>query len=58
MNGGAISFWAAMILMLDAAFGLWNHERLGKMAPKINIPLLAFAEVGAAIVLLAVHYLF
>jgi hypothetical protein len=58
MNWGAVRFWAAIVLLLDAAFGLWNHERLAKTAPKINIPMIAFVEAGVAICLLIVHVLF
>jgi len=58
MNWGAIRVWAAVILLVDASFGLWNHERFSKIAPKINIPRLAFIEAGVAICLLIVHYLF
>ncbi|MBC8206315.1 MAG: hypothetical protein ISR85_02425 [Kiritimatiellales bacterium] len=58
MNWGAIRFWVAIILLLDAAFGLWNHDRFVEMAPKINIPRIAFVEAGVAILLLIVHVLF
>lgn len=58
MNWGVIRFWIAIILLLDASFGLWNHDRFSKIAPKINIPVVAFVEAGVAILLLAVHYLF
>ena len=58
MNWGAIRFWAAIVLLVDAAFGLWNHERFAEMVPKINIPRIAFVEAGAAIALLTVHFLF
>ena len=58
MNWGAISVWAAVILLLDASFGLWNHERFAKIAPKINIPRVAFVEAAVAICLMIVHVLF
>ena len=58
MNWNAICFWAAIVLLVDAAFGLWNHDRFAKMAPKINIRLIAFVEAGAAFALLTVHFLF
>lgn len=58
MNWGAIRVWAAVVLLLDAAFGLWNHDRFAKIAPKINIPRVAFVEAGVAICLLIVHHLF
>jgi hypothetical protein len=58
MNWGVIRFWTAIILLLDAAFGLWNHERFAAVVPKINIPQIAFVEAGAAILLLIVHVCF
>lgn len=58
MDWSRIGFWVAVVLLLDASFGLWNHDRFSKLAPKINIPLVAFVEAGVAILLFAVHYLF
>jgi len=51
MNWDAIRIWTAIILLLDAAFGLWNHERIQSLVPKINIMLMALIEAGAALVL-------
>jgi hypothetical protein len=51
MNWNAISTWAAIILLLDAAFGLWNHERVQALAPKINILRIALIEAFAALIL-------
>ena len=53
-----IRFWAAIILLLDASFGLWNQDRFAEIAPKINIQRIAFIEAGVAILLLIVHVLF
>lgn len=58
MNWEAIRFWAAVVLLADAAFGLWNHERFSALSPKINIPRIAFIEAGVAILLFTVHFLF
>ena len=58
MNWGMIRFWAAIILLLDASFGLWNQDRFAEIAPKINIQRIAFIEAGVAILLLIVHVLF
>ena len=58
MNWGLIRFWAAIVLLVDAAFGLWNNDRFSKMTPKINIPRIAFIEAGVAVILLTVHFLF
>ena len=58
MNWSAICFWAGIVLLVDAAFGLWNNDRFSQIAPKMNIPLIAFVEAGAAFALLMVHFLF
>ena len=52
MNWNTIRMWAAIILLLDAAFGLWNHERVQSLVPKINIVRLALIEAGVALVLI------
>ncbi len=58
MNWGAVRVWAAVLLLLDASFGLWNHDRFSKIAPQINIFRIAMAEAGVAFLLLIVHVLF
>lgn len=55
MNWDAIRTWAAIILLLDAAFGLWNHERLQSLAPKINISRMAFLEALFALLLILLN---
>ena len=56
MNWSAVSFWGAAVLLLDAAFGLWNHERLKRLAPTVNIPRIAVFETLVALVLFAVSF--
>ena len=51
MNWDSIRAWAAIILLLDAAFGLWNHERIQALAPKMNIARMAMIEAFAALIL-------
>jgi hypothetical protein len=58
MNWGAVRVWTSVLLLLDAAFGLWNHDRFSKIAPKINIFRIAMLEAGVAFLLLIVHVLF
>jgi len=58
VNWGAIRIWAAILLLLDASFGLWNHKRFEKSLPKINIARIALIEAGVALILLIVHALF
>jgi hypothetical protein len=43
--------WTAVVLLLDAAFGLWNHERVRALAPGINIRRIALIEALAALTL-------
>lgn len=52
MNWDAIRIWTAIILLLDAAFGLWNHERIQSLVPKINIVRMALIEAAAALILI------
>lgn len=47
--------WAAIVLLIDAGIGLWNHERFAEWAPKINVLRMAWIEAGAALVLIAIH---
>jgi len=58
VNWGAILVWAAILLLLDASFGFWNHERIGKAVPKLNIARIALLEALAALILLIVRQLF
>jgi hypothetical protein len=51
MNWDSIRAWAAIILLLDAGSGLWNHERFQTLAPKINIVRMAMIEAAAALIL-------
>ncbi len=51
MNWDAIRVWAAILLLLDAAFGLWNHERIRNVAPKFNVLRMALLEAGVALIL-------
>lgn len=51
MNWNSIRVWAAIVLLLDAAFGLWNHEKVQAAAPKLNILRIALFEALAALVL-------
>lgn len=52
MNWDSIRSWAAILLLLDAAFGLWNHERVKVLAPKINIARMALIEACVALILI------
>lgn len=52
MNWDAIRVWAAIVLLLDGAFGLWNHEKVEAVAPKLNIPRIALFEALTVLVLI------
>ncbi len=56
VNWGTIRIWAAILLLLDAAFGLWNHERFEKSAPKINIAKIALVEALVALLLVGLNF--
>jgi hypothetical protein len=56
VNWGAIRIWAAVLLLLDASFGLWNHQRFEKSLPKINIAKIALIEAGVALLLLVINF--
>ena len=58
MNWGAVRIWAAIILLLDASIGLWNHQRFEKWIPRVRVVRIAWIEAGVALILLAVHVLF
>lgn len=58
MNWDAIAIWAAIVLLADAGFGLWNHDRFKNLAPGIDVRKVALIEAGAAIFLAALHFLF
>jgi len=47
--------WSAIALLLDAAFGLWNHEKVEVVAPKLNILRIALLEALIALVLILMN---
>jgi hypothetical protein len=51
MNWDSIRIWSAILLLLDAAFGLWNSDRVQALAPKLNIPRIALMEGLIALLL-------
>jgi hypothetical protein len=58
VNWDAIRSWVAIVLLFDVAFGLWNHERLEKAAPKLKVVRIALLEAVLALILLVVPHLF
>lgn len=57
MNWDAIRSWTAIVLLLDAAFGLWNQERLQQMAPNVPVFRMALIEAGIALLLVVLNAL-
>jgi hypothetical protein len=57
MNWDSIRVWAAILLLLDASFGLWNHERVLAVAPKLNLPVIALIEALVALGLIGIGLL-
>jgi hypothetical protein len=57
MSWDTIRVWAAIVLLLDGAFGLWNHEKVSSVAPKLNVPRIALFEALAALVLILIGLL-
>ena len=57
MNWNAIRVWAAILLLLDGAFGLWNHKKVESVAPKLNISRIALFEAITALVLILIGLL-
>ena len=51
MNWDATRMWAAIVLLLDAAFGLWNHKRFQALVPKVKIVRIALIEALVALIL-------
>ena len=51
-----IRFWIAIIMLVDAALGLWGSHRWQKMIPGLNIVRVALIEALAALTLLCIHF--
>ena len=49
-------FWLAVVMLVDAAIGLWGLNLWQQMAPKLNIKKLAFYETLVALVMLIVYF--
>ena len=53
----SILFWAGVVFLADGAMGLVLEEKWQKLAHRVNIRRLALAEIGVALLMLAVHFL-
>lgn len=50
-------FWIGIILMIDASIGLWGESYWKRLTPGLHIRMIAFIELGVAVVLIAASYL-
>ena len=51
-----ISFWIAVILLLDVVVGLLGLDHWQRLIPFINVRRLILVEAAAAAVLLAIYF--
>lgn len=49
--------WIAILLLLDAAFGLWFEPRFARALPRVRIRWIALAEGVLGLLLIAWHVL-
>ena len=49
-------FWVAVLMLVDAAIGLWGLNVWQQLAPRINIKKVAFYETLAALVMLIAYF--
>lgn len=49
-------FWIAIVMLLDAAIGLWWSNRWQSIAPRVNVVRLAVFEGLVAMTILWIHF--
>jgi hypothetical protein len=52
-----ILFWIAIVMLVDAAIGLWSVNYWQKLAPRFPIQRIAFIEASLALLLLTLYFL-
>lgn len=50
-------FWIAVLMLVDAAFGLWGESTWQAMLPNIRIRRIALIEALVALVILFIHFI-
>ncbi|MFH0953599.1 MAG: hypothetical protein V1873_04650 [Verrucomicrobiota bacterium] len=50
-----ILFWVSIVMLVDAAIGLWGLNYWQKLMPRVNVRLIALIEACAAAVLLLIQ---
>ena len=51
-----ILFWVAVVMLVDAAIGLWNINLWQKIAPRFPIQRVALIEAATALVMIAMYF--
>lgn len=52
----ALRFWLAIVMLLDAAVGLWWSNRWQSLAPRVNVVRMAVIEGFVAMAILWIHF--
>ena len=51
-----IRIWVAIVMLIDAAIGLWGESAWQRLCPSINIRRVALIEAAAALAIVAIHF--
>ena len=52
-----IAFWAAVIMLVDAAIGLWGLNYWERIVPNLNVKRIALVEVVVSLVILGTYFI-
>lgn len=51
-----VRIWIAIVMLVDAAIGLWGEGAWQRLCPSINIRRVALIEAAAALAIVAIHF--
>jgi len=51
-----VRIWIAIVMLIDAAIGLWGESSWQRLCPTINIRRIALIEAAAALAIVAIHF--
>ena len=51
-----VRIWIAIVMLIDAAIGLWGESSWQRLCPSINIRRIALIEAAAALAIVAIHF--
>ena len=51
-----VRIWIAIVMLIDAAIGLWGESSWQRLCPSINIRRIALIEAAAALAIVALHF--